>query len=294
METHFGGLSVAIATPFDNNYDIDKEAYRSHVQRMINGGVDHIVVCGTTGESPTFSDEEYELLLSETVALCDGKTGVIAGSGSNDTEKTIRRSIMAREAGCTGLLVVSPYYNKPGQEALKRHFTMVADEGRLPVMLYNVPGRTGVNILPETTAELAQHPHIVAVKEASNDMEQILTVMELVPDDFEIYSGDDAMTMPVMLCGGHGVVSVSANEIPELMKSYVEACANKELEKAREIHFNLQPLFRANFMESNPVPVKAALGILGFMDNRVRPPLLEAKPETEQALSQALSHLNLI
>jgi 4-hydroxy-tetrahydrodipicolinate synthase len=294
MKTHFSGLSVAIATPFDNNYEIDKEAYRSHVKRMINGGVDHIVVSGTTGESPTFSDDEYEYLISETVALADGNVGVIAGSGSNDTEKTIRRSIMAREAGCTGLLVVSPYYNKPGQEALKRHFTMVADEGRLPVMLYNVPGRTGVNILPQTTAELSQHPYIVAIKEASNDMEQILTVMELVPDDFEIYSGDDAMTMPVMLCGGHGVVSVSANEIPALMKSYVRACAQQNLSKARELHFKLQPLFRANFMESNPTPVKAALNMLGFMDNRVRPPLLEVTEETEKVLKQALTDLNLL
>lgn len=261
---------------------------------MISGGVDHLVICGTTGESPTFNDDEFQLLLETAVQTANGRASVVAGSGANDTRKSIKRSKIAKEAGCDGLLLVCPYYNKPNQQALIRHFTNVADEIHLPVMLYNVPGRTSVNMLPETTAELAQHEYIVAVKEASNDMQQILKVMELVPDSFEVIAGDDAMAMPVMLCGGDGVVSVAANEIPEQMKSYVEACASENLQEARSWHYKLQGLFNANFLDSNPAPSKAALSLMGYMENTLRPPLYPVSNVVQDAVEKQLKRLGVL
>lgn len=293
MNHIFRGLSVAVVTPFKSDYSIDKEAYRVHLKRLIDGGVDNLVICGTTGESPTFSDDEFLYLIKEAVAIADGKTRVIAGSGSNDTKKTILRSQMAEEAGANGLLLVAPYYNKPGQKALIAHFAAVAESVTLPIILYNVPGRTAVNILPETTLALSQQPNIMAIKEASNDMQQILRVLELVPDDFAVLSGDDAMTMPVIFSGGQGVVSVCGNQIPEMMKRYTDACLNGDIKSARDWHLKLQPLMNFNFVESNPAPVKASLAYLGYMENVLRLPLVPMSENNMPKMIQILTKLGI-
>jgi 4-hydroxy-tetrahydrodipicolinate synthase len=285
----FSGLSVASITPFNTDFSIDKVAYEKHLNYLLDGGVDHLVICGTTGESPTFSDDEYTYLIQTAVKIAQGRGSVIAGSGSNDTYKSIHRSKMAQDLGANGLLLVTPYYNKPGQKALIAHFTAIADAVQIPIMLYNVPGRTSVNMLPETTAELAKHKNIVAVKEASNDMQQILKVMELVPKNFAVLAGDDAMAMPVILSGGHGLVSVIGNEIPALTKSYVQACMSQNISEAQTLHFKLQPLMRYNFVESNPAPVKAALSLMGHIQNVVRMPLM---PLSEQYIPELKRLLN--
>lgn len=295
MNAHFfSGLSVAAITPFNSDFSIDKEAYVNHLNYLLDGGVDHLVICGTTGESPTFSDDEYAYLIETAVKVAAGRGSVIAGAGSNDTEKTLRRSQMAEKLGANGLLLVTPYYNKPGQNALKAHFTAVADAVNIPIMLYNVPGRTAVNMLPETTAELAKHKNIVAVKEASNDMQQILKVMELVPAEFSVLAGDDAMAMPIIACGGHGLVSVIGNEIPALTKNYVQACMDNNLDEARALHFKLQPLMRYNFVESNPVPVKAALAMMGRVKNIVRLPLVPMEAKNEPEMKRLLQELGAL
>lgn len=291
MKSHvFSGLSVAVVTPFTTDFSIDKEAYTAHVEFMLDNGVDHLVVSGTTGESPSFTDEEFVYLVKTAVDVVKqkGKGSVIAGSGSNDTEKTIRRSQLAQAAGANGLLLVTPYYNKPMQRALIAHFTAVADSVSIPIMLYNVPGRTNVNMLPETTFALSSHPNIVAVKEASNDMQQIMHVIEIVPSDFAVLAGDDAMAMPVIAAGGHGLVSVIGNEIPAKTAELVQACLAYDFEKARKLHYAMQPLMRFNFIETNPIPVKAALSFMGKMNNVLRMPLIPLHEKYHDTLKSLL------
>lgn len=290
----FKGLSVAMVTPFQEDGQIDKAAWEAHLAYMTEGGVDGVVVCGTTGESPTIDDEEYQYLLSTAVAHCKGKCFVIAGSGSNDTAKSIKRSKMAEKIGADGLLLVAPYYNKPSQEGLIAHYTALANATSLPGIIYNVPGRSGVNILPETTAKLASHPNLVAVKEASGDMQQILRVIELVPNDFTVLSGDDAMTLPIIAAGGHGIVSVAGNEVPHLMKAYCDACLSGALNKAREWHYKLQPLMLANFWQSNPSPVKAAMAMMGRMKNVLRLPMVPLESRFEAPLKAILQKLGAV
>jgi 4-hydroxy-tetrahydrodipicolinate synthase len=297
MKNHvFSGLSVAVVTPFNPDFSIDKESYAKHLHFLLDNGVDHLVISGTTGESPSFTDEEFEYLVKTAVDIVaeKGKGSVIAGSGSNDTEKTIRKSILAEKCGANALLLVTPYYNKPMQRALIAHFTAIADSVTIPIMLYNVPGRTNVNMLPETTLALSAHPNIIAIKEASNDLQQIMKVIEIVPSDFGVFSGDDALTLPIIAAGGMGLVSVVGNEVPALTAAYVKACLAEDLDSARKLHYQLQPLMRFNFVETNPIPVKAALAMMGRMQNVLRLPLIPMDTKYEAELKGYLTDLGAL
>ena len=290
----FSGLSVAAVTPFNADFSIDLNAFKNHLDFLLSNGVDHLVICGTTGESPTFNDAEFELLIKTAIDVAQGRGSVIAGSGSNDTQETTRRSKMAEKAGAEGLLLVTPYYNKPMQRALIAHYQHVADAVNIPIMLYNVPGRTSVNMLPETVVELAKHQNIVAVKEASGDMMQVLKVLEVVPEGFSVLSGDDGLTLPIVLSGAHGLVSVIGNQVPALTKAYVSACMDKNVDLAQEIHFKLQPLMRYNFIESNPAPVKSALHMMGRMQNVLRLPLMPMDKQYEPEMKSILQKLGAL
>lgn len=294
MPLDFNGLHTAIVTPFTHSLAIDKEAYEAHIRRQIEGGVDGLVVCGTTGESPSFSDEEFEYLIRTAVSISKGKCLVIAGSGTNATQKALHRSKIAEREGADALLIVAPYYNKPTQQGIAAHYTTIADSVEIPLMIYNVPGRTSVNITPDTIARLAEHDNIASVKEASGNMNQIMDIIQKVPDDFAVLSGDDAMTLPLIAAGGRGVVSVAANEAPGLMKSYVDACLNSGIQEARDLHYKLLPLMKANFWQSNPIPVKAALAMMGHMENILRLPMVPLEEELEPKLKTVLNNLDLL
>lgn len=273
-EHQFKGLSVALATPFTNRGDIDYDAWVRFIEFQIKGGVDHIVVCGTTGESPTVDDDEYARLVEVAVATARGRVGVVAGAGTNDTKHSIDRGLIAKDAGANGLLVVGPYYNKPPQRGLIAHFTAIADSVGLPIIVYNVPPRTQSNMLPETAATLSNHPNIVGFKEASGDMNQILRVLASVPDHVSVLAGDDSMTLPVIAAGGHGVVSVAGNIFPQRMSMFTHACLHGDWERARDLGAKLLPFFNAMFVESNPIPLKAVLAYRGMMENVLRLPLV--------------------
>jgi 4-hydroxy-tetrahydrodipicolinate synthase len=270
----FKGLSVALATPFTNRGDIDYDAWVRFIEYQIKSGVDHIVVCGTTGESSTIDDDEYARLVEVAVATAKGRVRVVAGAGTNDTKHTIDRGHIAKDAGANGLLVVGPYYNKPPQRGLIAHFTSVGDAVQLPIIVYNVPPRTCSNMLPETAAILASHPQISAFKEASGDMNQIQRVIASLPDHVSVLAGDDSMTLPVIAAGGHGVVSVAGNVFPQRMSMFTHACLQGEWDRARDMGMKLLPVFNAMFIESNPIPVKAVLAYRGMMENVLRLPLV--------------------
>lgn len=274
-ESHlFKGLSVALATPFTSRGEIDYDAWVRFIEFQIKGGVDHLVVCGTTGESPTVDDDEYARLVEVAVATARGRSGVVAGAGTNDTKHSIERGMIAKDAGANGLLVVGPYYSKPPQRGLVAHFTAIADAVGLPIIVYNVPPRTNSNMLPETAAILAGHPKIAAFKEASGDMNQIQRVIASVPDHISVLAGDDSMTLPVIAAGGHGVVSVAGNVFPQRMSMFTHACLQGDWDRARDMATKLLPVFNAMFIESNPIPVKAVLAYRGMMENVLRLPLV--------------------
>jgi 4-hydroxy-tetrahydrodipicolinate synthase len=286
----FRGLSVALATPLTQQGHIDFDSWVRFLEFQIQGGVDHLVVCGTTGESPTITDDEYAQLLEVAITTANKRVSVVAGSGTNDTRHAIERSRIAQETGADGLLVVSPYYNKPPQRGLVAHYTAIADAVDLPIIVYNVPGRTGSNILPETVLAMSGHPNIVAIKEASGDMNQILKLLSIVPNDMTVLAGDDSMTLPVMAAGGHGVVSVAANVFPSQMSLLLKTIFNGEWKEASLMVNQLIDFFNYMFIESNPIPVKAALAHHGHMENVLRLPLqpLDAKywPELERHMNK--------
>jgi 4-hydroxy-tetrahydrodipicolinate synthase len=290
----FRGLSVALATPFDTDGRVDGEGVRAHARRMADAGVDVLMPCGTTGEGATLSPAEQR----EVLRLCLDEVGdrvhVVAGAGSNDTAATAALVRAARDEGAHGLLCVTPYYNKPSQEGLFRHFSALAEAGGgLPLVLYNVPGRTGVNLRPETVFRLAELEPVIAVKEASGDLDQIMTILRGRPEGFGVLSGDDAFALPVIALGGDGLVSVAANEVPESMSALVHAALAGRFEEARDIHFRLLPLLRANFVDVNPVPVKRALSLLGLMSDRVRLPLAPLSDAHESVLRHAMLEAGL-
>lgn len=287
----FRGLYTAIVTPFDQDKKIDKPTYEKHLKFQVDGGVDGIVVCGTTGESPTYSDKEFEYLVATAVEIAGDSCQIIAGSGSNATGKSVKRSKIAENVGADGLLIVGPYYNKPTQEGIKQHYRTIADAVSIPSIVYNVPGRTAVNIATDTIAELAEHPNISAAKEASGDINQIMDLVQAVPEDFSVLSGDDAMTLPLIAVGGRGVISVAANQVPAIMKELVANCLADNMDKAREFHYKLLPLMRANFWESNPIPVKTSLALMGRMQNEFRLPLVPLSKELEGPIKQLLEDL---
>jgi 4-hydroxy-tetrahydrodipicolinate synthase len=276
----FRGAFTALVTPFTSTGAIDEDTFRSLVRRQIDAGIHGLVPCGTTGETPTLSHEEDEWVIATTLEVASerpsrARVRVIAGTGSNSTATAIRATRRAAELGVDAALVVAPYYNKPDQRMLESHFRAVADEGDLPIIVYNVPSRTGVNVEAPTLLRLAEHPRIVAVKEASGNMDQIATILRDRPADFYVLAGDDTWTMPMLAMGGDGVICTCSNEIPGQMAEMCDAAFAGDWDTARRIHERWLPLMKANFAGGpNPVPVKAAMAMMGLLTDVLRAPLL--------------------
>ncbi|MDR1036936.1 MAG: 4-hydroxy-tetrahydrodipicolinate synthase [Deltaproteobacteria bacterium] len=270
----FRGVIPAMVTPFRDGA-VDEDAYRRHIDFLITSGVHAVLPCGTTGESPTLTHEEHGRVIEIAVEEARGRVPVLAGTGSNSTREAVEMSVHAKKAGADGLLLVSPYYNKPTQEGLYRHFTAVAREAPLPVILYNIPGRCSVEILPETVARLAKVPEFVGVKEATGDLNKMIRVIELCGPDFLVTSGDDGLTLPLLSVGGGGVISVAANLVPGELVRLWNLWESGDLPGARALFFRLLPLFRTLFLETNPIPVKHALYLAGRMGPETRLPLTE-------------------
>jgi len=274
------GAFTALVTPFTGSGAIDEDTFRSLVRRQIDSGIHGLVACGTTGETPTLSHEEDEWVIATTLEIASerpsrARVRVIAGTGSNSTDTAIRATRRAAEIGVDAALVVAPYYNKPDQRMLESHFRAVADEGDLPIIVYNVPGRTGVNVEASTLLRLAEHPRIVAVKEASTNMDQIATILRDRPTGFSVFAGDDTWTLPMLALGGDGVICTCANEIPGEMAEMCDAAFAGDWDTARHIHERWLPLMKANFAGGpNPVPVKAAMSMMGLLTDVLRAPLL--------------------
>jgi 4-hydroxy-tetrahydrodipicolinate synthase len=290
------GCGTALVTPFTPSGDVDEARFRSLVERQVAGGVPLLVPCGTTGEAATLNAHEHERLLGLTVEAARGRARVIGGVGSNATAATIERARAARAAGVDAILVVAPYYNKPTQAGLLAHFRAVAAAvPGLPVVLYNVPGRTASNIAAGTTLTLAREvDNIVGTKEASGDLAQIMAILRDRPPGFRVLSGDDAVTLPLIALGADGVVSVVSNEVPAEMARLTELALRGEWEAARGLHYRLLPLMEANFVESSPGPVKAALALLGLIEEHYRLPLVPVQEQTRARLRVVLSELGLL
>ncbi|MBW2630424.1 MAG: 4-hydroxy-tetrahydrodipicolinate synthase [Deltaproteobacteria bacterium] len=289
----FRGSIVAIVTPFKDG-KVDEEALRELIEFQIKSGTDGIVPCGTTGESATLSHEEHDRVIEITVDAVRKRVPVIAGTGSNNTTEAIRLTRHAYEAGVDGTLLVTPYYNKPTQEGLYQHYKAVAEAVPVPIVLYNVPGRTGINLLPETDARLSKISNIAGIKEASGDLKQISKIVELCSDDFVVLSGDDFTVLPILAVGGRGVISVVSNIIPEDMAAMVDAFDEGRPDKAREFHYRMRPVMDACFLETNPVPVKAALAMMGKIEYEVRLPLCRMSDVTYGKLKQIMTDYGLI
>jgi 4-hydroxy-tetrahydrodipicolinate synthase len=288
MDTRLVGCGTALVTPFTTSGEVDEAALRSFVEWQLDEGIDFVVPCGSTGEAATMSLEEHRLVVQITVDQVKGRVPVVAGAGSNDTAKAIALSLMMQEAGATHLLHVSPMYNKPPQRGIVAHFTAIANAVRLPVVIYNVPGRTGSNIEAATTLDLAWHPRIVSVKEASGNLTQITDLIRAKPSDFTVLSGDDELTLPVLAIGGDGLISVVSNVAPRAMSDLVRFARAGQFEEARRLHMRLLPWMRAAFIESNPIPVKAALAMMRMCENVVRPPLVPLADSNAPAVRDAL------
>lgn len=289
----FTGSAAAVATPFTGS-GVDFPALRKHLDFLLENGTDALVVCGTTGEAATMSYEERMETVEAVVRHVDGRVPVIAGTGSNNTENAIALSRDAVSAGADGLLVVTPFYNKATQRGLIRHFAAVADSAERPVILYNVPSRTGVKCAAETYAQLAGHPNIQGVKEASGDLALVQKTRELCPEDFYIWSGNDDETAPIMLLGGKGVISVAANVAPDRMHDLTRACLEGDFVSAGRMQLELRALCEALFWEVNPIPVKTALALMGMCEEVFRLPLCEMEPENRERLAAVLQRYGLV
>jgi 4-hydroxy-tetrahydrodipicolinate synthase len=292
--TRFSGTGVALVTAFRDDGSIDVEGLREHVEFQIENGVNLMVPGGTTGEGVTLSTDEQQLLIRTTVEATRGRTPVLAGAGGSDTADVVRKARAAREAGADGILSVSPAYNKPTQRGLIEHYRAVAGAVDCPVIIYNVPGRTASNVLPETVLALAEIENIAGVKEASGDVNQVMTLIRERPEGFTILSGDDGLTFPLLAAGADGVISVVANLAPALMSQMVEKALSGDYGGARELHYRLLPLMRAIFIETNPIPVKAALEIMGQRKAHYRLPLVPPTSEVEAFLRRALTDAGLL
>jgi len=288
----FEGVLPAIITPFfrDSSMSLDLEGLESNIESLLQRGVHGIVPCGSTGESATLTFEEHETVIAKTVEVVDGRVPVLAGTGSNSTAEAMRLTRSAKDAGADGALIISPYYNKPNRSGLIKHFTKLADLD-LPIVIYNVPGRTAQNLQPDLVAELAEHPNIVGIKEASGDITQISRIIEETQDeDFSVLSGDDAMTLPILAIGGTGVISVAANVVPGLMVEMYESFSAGDLAQAQDLHYILSPLMRAMFIDTNPIPVKKAVELLGMAAGPVRLPLDELDAARTELLKGVLAN----
>ncbi len=283
----FSGAFTALVTPFRNG-EVDVEALEGLVEFQIQQGVNGLVPCGTTGESPTLSEEEDRLVIGTVVRVTNGRVPVVAGTGSNSTDMAIKYTKMAEEAGADGSLQVAPYYNKPTQEGLYRHFATIAESTSLPLILYNIPGRTSVTISAETIARLAEVPNIVGVKESTLSMNMVSDIRHLCGDEFDILSGDDPMILPLMSLGGTGVISVASNVAPGAVSAMVAALNSGDFDRGRELHYQLLPLFRALFVETNPIPVKAAASLLGLCSDEMRLPLVPMSGENLRKLQEVM------
>lgn len=288
----FGRVITAMVTPFDSRMEIDYGKVRELARYLIENGSDGIVVAGTTGESPTLSKEEKIKLFETVVDEIGGKVKVIAGTGSNSTAETVALTREAERVGVDGVMLVTPYYNKPPQEGLFEHFAAAAAATELPVMLYNVPGRTGVNLLPDTVARLAAIENIVAIKEASGNLDQISEIRRKTNADFIIYSGDDSLTLPMMAVGAHGIVSVVGHVVGQELQAMIKAALAGDLATAAKIHLDLFPVFKALFVTANPIPVKAAVCMMGIDVGGLRPPLPQATEAELAVIRSALIELN--
>ena len=288
MPTLFRGTYTAVITPFTTANQIDWPALERIIDQQIAGGITGLVFVGTTGESPTLTHDEHREILRWSVRTVDGRCQVIHGTGSNNTRESIELATVADEAGADGHLVINPYYNKPTQEGLFRHFTAVADATDLPVIIYNIKGRTATNLATDTLLRLAEHRNIVGVKEASGDMAQIMDVIRRTPDDFTVLSGDDALTLPLMVCGGDGVISVVSNCLPRATTAFVNHCLAGAWDQARTAFYALLDIMQLTMIETNPIPIKSIMHQLGFCTPTVRLPLCEPSPEAAQALQKMM------
>lgn len=288
----FHGTMTALVTPFDNQGKIDEEALRAHVERQVEAGVEGLVPAGTTGEAATLSFEEHIEVIRITVEQAAGRVPVIAGTGSNNTTESIELTQAAKERGADAALLISPYYNKPTQEGIYLHYRAVAEAVHLPLMIYNVPGRTASNILPQTIGRLSEIPNIVGIKDATADMEQLVHAMEVSDGLLEFYSGDDASVLPFMALGGKGVISVISNVAPRTMRGLTVAMHSGAFEAARQAQFAMRELNELMFIQSNPIPVKAACHLLGWMPNHLRLPLTPLEGELLARLREAMQRFD--
>jgi 4-hydroxy-tetrahydrodipicolinate synthase len=284
----FGPVVTAMITPMRDDGAVDYAEARRLAVWLADRGSTGLVLAGTTGESPTLSDAEKAKLFTEVVAAAGDRVRIIANTGGNDTHHSIELSKRAQQCGVDALLVVGPYYNKPPQAGLIEHFTAIADSVEIPIVIYNIPGRTAVNVLPETIATLSDHPRIAGVKESSGDLMQIGELIAKVPKDFDVYSGDDHLTLPIMAIGGCGVVSVASHVGGEDIRAMCDAFADGDTQTAAQLHQALLPLIKALFAITSPIPVKAAMQRFGFATGRCRPPLCALTPDQERALDRAL------
>jgi 4-hydroxy-tetrahydrodipicolinate synthase len=293
MRTPFTGVGTALVTPFTTTGILDEDAVRRLARRQIDQGVHFLVPCGTTGESPTLSDEERTRIVQICVEEARGEVPVLAGAGGYDTREVIHAARQMERAGADGLLSVTPYYNKPTPDGLVQHFKAIAESTSLPIIVYNVPGRTGCNVDPATLVRLAAIANVKGVKEASGNIQQMCEVCRMVPPDFIVLSGDDAITLPLMAVGGRGVVSVVSNQVPREMSQMVEAAERGDFATARSIHASLLPLMLVNFVESNPIPVKAGMAAMGLLEEAYRLPMVPPRPESRAKVLKVLDDLGL-
>jgi len=294
MARSFAGAGTALVTPFTHDGAVDEKTLRRLVKRQVAEGIDVLVPCGTTGESATMTADEQLRVISIAVEEAGGKVPVLAGAGTNDTRAAVEKTKKAAAAGADGILSVGPYYNKPTPEGYYRHFSTIADASTVPVVFYNVPGRTGSNIDAKTQLRLAQHPNIVAVKEASGNLGQMMEVVREAPEGFALISGDDALTLAILAIGGQGVISVVANQVPRVMHDLVAAGRKGDMAEARRIHYKYLRLMSLNFLESSPIPVKTAMELMGLVEANFHLPLCPASEGTREALKKELTALKLL
>jgi len=294
MRTPFTGVGTALVTPFTTSGALDEQAVRRLGRRQIDAGIHFLVPCGTTGESPTMSDAERVRVVEILVDEAAGRVPVLAGAGGYNTQEVIHQIAAMREVGASGILSVTPYYNKPTQEGLYQHYQALADSTPLPIVVYNVQGRTGVNVETSTLHRLAQIPNIVGVKEASGNITQMADVCRALPDDFLVLCGDDVITLPLMAIGGRGIISVVSNEIPAEMVKMVEAAERGDFAAARTIYRRIMPLMQVNFVEANPIPVKAAMAAMGLLEERYRLPMCPPAQSSRDRIVRVLNELGLL
>ncbi len=294
MRDRWTGCGTALVTPFTPGGDLDEAAMRRLVRRQIDGGIHFLVPCGTTGECPTLTEEERVRVVEIVVEESGGRVPVLAGAGGYNTREVIGTALRMRAAGADGILSVTPYYNKPTPDGLVAHYAAIAEAVELPIVVYNVPGRTGCNVDASTLVRLSAIPFVVGVKEASGNISQMCEICRAVPEDFIVLSGDDALTLPLMAVGGRGVISVASNEAPDAMVRMVELAERDDFAAARRVHAQLMPLMTVNFIESNPVPVKCAMAAMGLLDESYRLPLVPPRAASRERIVAVLDAMRLV